>query len=474
MHTPIIAAFGLYFAVLLVIGLLSHRKQHTAQDFIVGNRSLNFWLTALSAHASDMSAWLFFAFPSALYLGGLPQIWTAFGLVLGMFLNWQIVAYRLRTDTEARNSYTMASFFERRFSDTSGVLSLLTAFITLLFLTSYLSAGLIAMGLLLETIFQIDYYFGLSVAVCVVVAYTYLGGFLTVAWTDLFQGLFLLVAIVAVPFIAFQTLPGGWQSIESAAADRGLMLWKLVDHEETIFSGLFLMAGWGLGYFGQPHIITKFMGIRSAKDMYKAKYLGISWQVIVLSAAACIGIIGIPFFQQGLADPQLVFVSMVQQLFSPFWSGLVLCAVLAATISTMDSQLLVCASVLSEDVYKRCFFPKASSKAVLQCSRLSVIAVAAVALVLAFDRNATILNVVFYAWSGLGCAFGPLVLAALYARRVNRYGAIAGMLVGSGIATFWPALDMQFFDTGIPAMIPGFLLSLGAIFAVSRLTKTEE
>lgn len=471
MSIQTISAFFLYFSILLGIGIASHRKQNSAADFLVANRSLNFWLTALSAHASDMSSWLFMAFPAAVYLSGLDQLWTAFGLILGMLMNWQLVAKRLRVETEKRQAYTLSMFFERRFQDTSGIISLITASMILIFLTSYLSSGLIAMGLLFESLFGMNYYLGLSIAMCVVVSYTVLGGFLTVACTDLFQGIFLFFVIMIVPVVAFYTIEGGWQQIVATLNEKEVTLSLLPDSSWAgVMSSVFLMFGWGLGYFGQPHIITKFMGIRNPADLRKAKYLGISWQICVLTAAAFVGIIGVKFFSDGLADPQLVFVEMVKQLFSPFFVSLILCGILAATISTMDSQILVCSSVISEDFWKRLIRRNASSREVVIVSRLAVVFVALIALALAFNRNTTILAVVLYAWSGLGSAFGPLVLMSLYSTVSNRYGAITGIFIGGTTVIVWPYVNPLLFAYEIPPMIAAFPLSLFSIYFVSRLT----
>lgn len=472
MNVQTFSAFFVYFCILLVIGLVAYRKQTSDVDFILGNRSLNFWLTALSAHASDMSAWLFMAFPAAIFIGGFNQMWLAFGLVAGMFFNWHCVAERLRRATEKYESYTLSTYFERRFGDKSGVIRILTALMAIVFLTTYLSAGLIAMGLLFESIFGVDYYVGITIATLVGVIYTFSGGFVTVAWTDLFQAIFLLAVIILVPIVAFFHIPGGFSSIEAMAHSKQIVLSILPDASVTsILSVIFLAFGWGLGYFGQPHIVTKFMGIKRPEEMYKSKYLGITWQVMALIAAAAVGFIGIGFFPQGLENSELVFVNMVQTLFNPFFAGIILCGLIAANMSTMDSQILVCASVLSEDFYKHMVRKKASPMELLMASRISVVIVSVVALLLAFDKNTTVLAVVSYAWSGLGCAFGPLVLSSLYSKSTNKYGAIAGILTGGVLAGLWPVLNPHITTMAIPSMIPGFFGGLLSIYAVSYLTR---
>lgn len=440
----------------------------------MGNRSLNFWLTALSAHASDMSAWLFMGFPAAIFIGGLSKAWIAVGLIGGMLFNWQFVAKKLRTMTEKYDSYTLSTFFEKRFNDKSGILRILTATISVFFLTCYLAAGLIAMGLLFESIFKIDYYVGLSLATFVVVSYTFFGGFVTVAWTDLFQALFLLLVIVIVPIIAFSGLPIGVEGIQAIAESKNISLKLLQDtSKESLLTIFFLVFGWGLGYFGQPHIVTKFMGINSADDTYKAKYVGMAWQITTLTAACAVGLVGIGFFEAGLANPQLVFVEMVKVLFNPLLAGFILCAVIAANMSTMDSQILVCASILSEDFYKRILGQDASQKKLLRVSRFSVVIVSLLSLGLAFNKNSTVLEAVEYAWSGLGASFGPLVLMSLYSKKTTRFGAIAGILVGSIVAACWHLVNDSVTEYTVPAMIPAFFLSLTSIYAVSSMTQNE-
>jgi len=465
--------FIAYFFILLAIGLISHHKQTSSADFIVGGRSLNFWVTALSAHASDMSSWLFMAFPAAIYLGGLSQGWIAVGLLIGMFLNWQLVAKRLRVQTEQYNSYTLSTFFERRFNDTTGLLRVVTALMAIFFLTCYVAAGLIAMGGIFEAVFGIDFYIGLTIATLVILIYTFVGGFITVAWTDLFQALFLICMIILVPWIAYTHLENGIDTIFEAYQAKGISLSFLPYFSvDSILTIVFLVLSWGLGYFGQPHIVTKFMGINNPQNMNKSKYIGMSWQFIALSAAAAIGLIGLPYFSQGLSNPEYVFVEMVKSLFHPAIAGFILCGVLAASLSTMDSQILVSASVLSEDLYKHLVNREASPKELLTVTRIGVLLVSAFSLYLAFNRNTTILEAVLYAWSGLGCAFGPLMLSALYSKHANKYGAIAGVLVGGAIAGTWDRLNGYLTDLVIPAMIPGFFISLLSIYLVSKLSST--
>jgi len=457
-----ILSISFYCAILFGIGFISLKKEMSSNDYLIGGRSMNYWLTALAAHASDMSSWLFMAFPMQIYLYGMFDAWSAIGLTVFMYLNWQFVAPKVRTLTEKYNSLTFSSFFESRFNDKSGVIRIFTAIMSLCFFTVYISAGLVGLGLVVNSLFNVDYYIAITVGVFVVIPYLFIGGYRTLAYIDLFQGMFLLVVIVGVPLYALHEIGGFNVMIEGIKQkDLSLSLFPAFDGK-TFLGILNLFAGWGIGYFGQPHIVTKFMGISDVKNIPKAKYVGITWQIIALTAATLVGLVGIAFFPKGLADPQLIFVRMVRELFNPMLSAFVLCAGLAATISTMDSQILVLASSLTEDFYKRVFRKGASSKELLWTSRTFVMIVSAIAYVIAFLNQSTIYDLVLYAWSGLGASFGPLLLFSLYSKRVNKFGAWAGILVGGTTAATW-----NFLSTPFDPLLPGFVFSCIAIWLFS-------
>lgn len=463
-----LSAIAIYVAILFTIGFWSYRGHKTATDFIIGARSLNFWLTALAAHASDMSSWLFMGFPAIIYTGGVFNAWFAVGLTFFMFLNWLIVAPRVRIQTEEYNSLTFSSFFESHFHDTSGLIRIFTAVMSFVFYTIYISAGIVGLGLLIETLFTIPYVIGISVGIFIIIPYLFIGGYTTLAWLDLFQGLFLMVVIVVVPIIVLPKV-GGFQGVSQALDTYHLSKSLLPNLKlETLWQVFIGVCGWGIGYFGQPHIITKFMGIRKVKDMKKSMAVGVSWQIITMTFATLIGLVAVPYFHGGLHNPELAFVSMVKQTFPPMIMAFILCAVLAATISTMDSQILVLASSLTEDFYKRIFRKMASAKELLWISRLFVLIVAAISFVIAFFKVSTIYSLVFYAWSGLGSSFGPLLLFSLYSKKANRYGAWAGILVGGCIALVWPI-----FNHTVSPLIPGFLFSSLAIWLVSYFTRNK-
>jgi SSS family solute:Na+ symporter len=468
-----IATFIGYFVVLMGIAFFSYQRQKSNTDFIIGNRSLNFWLTALSAHASDMSSWLFLAYPAMVFSEGVFAAWAAVGLTGFMFLNWHFIAPRLRTITEQSNSLTLSSFFEARFGDVSGKIRLVSALMSVVFFTFYISSGLVAMGLLVESLFGLSYNLGISIGLAIVVLYVFMGGYRTVAWIDLFQGFFLLGVIVFIPTVLIWRA-GGMGPVMDEVRLQHLSTSFFPDFKMlTLFKILMGIAAWGLGYFGQPHIITKFMGIRQVSDMSKAKCLGISWQVIALTAATLVGLVGIYFFPHGINDPQQLILEIVKSTFPAFVAGLVLCAILAATTNVMAAQILVVASNLAEDFYKRIIRKGASANELLWASRASVVLVGLVGFVIAFFKVATIYTLVLYSWSGLGAAFGPLVLLSLYSKRINRHGAFAGILVGGVVAAIWPYLAHYPELSLVPAVLAGFICSLIAMFAVSLIFRVK-
>ena len=379
-------------------------------------------------------------------------------------------APRIRTVTEQLGSLTLSSYFEARFGDTSGSIRLVSAFMSVLFFLFYISSGLLGLGILVESLFGLSYYVGISIGLLIVVIYVFMGGYRTVAWIDLFQGFFLLGVIVFVPVYLIATI-GGIGPIMDAVAAKNLSTSLFPDFSPKTFLQIILAAvGWGLGYFGQPHIITKFMGIRRVSDMAKAKYLGISWQGTALAAATLVGLIGIYLFPLGLSDPEYAILDIVKMTLDPFFAGLVLCAILAATTNVMAAQILVVASNFSEDFYKRLFRKHASAQEMLWVSRASVILIAFIGFAIAFFKISSIYKLVLYSWSGLGASFGPLLLLSLYCKSLNKYGAFAGILVGGVAAAVWPYFDTHY-QLGIPSVIVGFLLGSLTILGVSSAAR---
>ncbi len=473
MHFLEISTFFVYFLVLCIVVTISYHKQKSDKDFVIGNRSLNFWLTALSAHGSDMSQWLFMAYPALIFTTGIFNIWLAIGLTFFMFLNWQFVAPKLRMGTEKTESITLNTFFEKRFEDQTGTLRLLSTLLTVLFYAFYISAGLVAFGYLVHSIFGLNYFIGIFFGLLVVVAYVFLGGYVTVAWIDLFQGLFLLVVILAIPIYLLWQL-GGFAPIFSLLKQNGLSTTLVPDLSlQTLFDILMISCGWGLGYFGQPHIVTRFMGIKNVQEIYKAKYLGVTWQALALGGATLFGLIGILIFPRGLYNAELVSLEVVKATLSPFFSGLILCAIIAAATNVMAAQILVSASSIAEDLYKRLSHKTYSKKELLWASRLSVLFMALIAFVVAFFQNSSIYSLVLYAWSGLGSSFGPLLLFSLYWKKTTKQAAFAGILTGGTTAALWP-LASQFLEIQIPTMVVSFILSSAAIYLISCGTYKKE
>lgn len=465
-------SFIIYASVLLLIVFLTYKKKTNEADFVVGGRSLNFWVTAISAHASDMSSWLFLAYPAVIFSQGVQNVWIALGLLIGMFLNWHFIAPKLRVQTERYNALTLSSFLEARYRDKTGFIRIITALICLMFFTFYISSGLQGIGYVFEVAFGLPYHWGVFFGVLIAFLYTIYGGFITVAWTDFFQGIFLVIMVLLVPFVAFRSLDGIETIRQGAISNQvSLNLFPEGGIKGWISILIFILA-MGPGYFGQPHILTKFMGIKKPSEIYKSKYFGITWQFIALAGAALTAIVAIGFFPNGVSDPELIFASMTKALFNPFVGGFVLCGILAATVSTIESQILVQASLLSEDFYKPIFRPKASSKELLWVTRAGVAFVAAISFLVAFFKMSSIYNLVMYSWAGLGAAFGPIMILSLYSKKITKEGAIVAILVGGITSAMWKDVN-KIFDYPIPELIPAFILSLISAYLISYLSKSE-
>lgn len=470
MSTYSILAIVCYFSLLLVVAIFSYRRNQTATDYILGGRSMNYMLTALAAHASDMSSWIFMGYPAFILTGGLFHVWTAIGLLVFMFLNWQLIAPKVRIATETFNSLTFSSFFEHRFADMSGTIRVFTAIMSLFFYTVYISAGLVGLGLLLENLFGLDYTIGIIIGCLIVIPYVFSGGYVTLAWIDLYQGIFLLGVILFVPLYVLPHV-GGWSSMTQAARMQHLPLTLFPDFQPQTWVNILEMAlGWGLGYFGQPHIITKFMGIKNVGEINKAKWVGMTWMFLAITGATLVGLVGIVFFSGGIDQDQKVFINMVQDSFPPFVVGFLLCSILAATINAMGSQILVLTSNLTEDIYKKLVRKKASSRELLIVARVGVVVIALVSFFIAFAKLRSIYALVLYSWSGLGASFGPLLLLSLYSKKINKYGAWCGILSGGIVAAVWPYIN-DFMRYPIPSLLPAFSISFILILLASRFSR---
>jgi len=463
MNIKIVSAFIIYFATLFTLALTFYRKSRGERSFVLGNRSLNYWVTAISTQASDMGAWLFIAYPATIYLYGLSQIWVGVGLVFFMWLNWQFIAPRLRKLTAQYKSLTLWTFFEHRFQDPTSRMRIVSASMALFYFIVYIATGFMGIGRLLEAYFSIPYTTGIALAALFTGSYILIGGFLAVAWCNLFQGLFLLAMIIIVPLSAYAHI-GGFTVIIQAAHTQGISL-QLFRSWHDIIAIFFATVGWGLGYFGQPHVLINFMGIDKESNIKKAKIVGLIWQLLALSASIAIGLTGIALFNQ-LPEAEHLFPLMIKVLFGPFMIGLILCGVLAAILSTITIQILVAASSCTEDLYKTLIKPTASSIHLTFITRISIILIACLSIVTAYLAHTTIYRLVWFAWSGLGAAFGPLVLMSLYSKRINRYGAFAAIISG-GLTTFIVFL----LKINIPALIVGFTVSLMCGYIISYLTQ---
>ncbi len=466
MNISIMIAFFCYILILIFISLFFSKKNKTSSDFMLGSRSINYWVTAIALQSSDMSHWLFLSLPGAIYTQGITQAWIAIGLIGGVFLNWHFIAPKIRTETEKYNCITLFSYFQKKFNDNSGIIKITSACITLIFFAFYISSGLVALGRLFTIIFNMNYHTGVLIGLGTTVAYTLIGGFVAVAWCDFFQGLFLLVMIILVPLFAYFSTEG-WSEIAFVASEKNISL-SLFPKFSEITTILVPSLGWGLGYFGQPHILSFFMGIKDPKNISSAKKIGISWQIISLIASISVGVIGISYFSQGINDPEMIFVQMTQQLFAPLIAGFVLCSILAATLTTVDSQILTSGSIIAEDISSKLFKNKLSSKTTMLLSRVGSLLISIIALCIAWNDSKTIYDLVNYAWSGMGSAFGPLVIMSLYVKDINKYGAFTGIITGATVSAVWP-----YFNTDILPLIPGFLLSGISIYTVSYITKEK-
>jgi sodium/proline symporter len=458
-----LATFILYFILLLGMGLYFYRRTANLEDYLLGGRSLGVWVTAFSAQASDMSGWLLMGLPGAVYLGGVTALWIALGLFIGTVFNWQFVARRLRIYTQLYNSLTLPSFFESRFGDPTGLLRILSAVITLIFFTIYTSSGLVASGKLFESIFNMNYRLAVLIGGIVIIAYTFLGGFLAVSWTDLVQGALMVMAIVVVPLAAINSL-GGTDAVIGAMTVKNIPL-ELFGTGFSLLT-MFSAAAWGLGYFGQPHILARFMGIRSARDLPRSTFIAVTWVILSLSGAVAVGFTAIAMFPDlHGGDEEKVFIYMVAKIFNPWTGGIMLAAILSAIMSTIDSQLLVSSSALTEDFYDKVIRNNASQRELVFMGRICVIIISVIALLLAMNPDNTVLGLVAYAWGGFGAAFGPLVLFALFSRKTSWQAALAGMITGTVTLVLWKSMGLGGFMYEI---VPGFASNIIVMTAVSR------
>ncbi len=471
MTNPTLITFVIYIAAMVLIGFIAYRSTNNLSDYILGGRSLGSFVTALSAGASDMSGWLLMGLPGAVYLSGLSEGWIAIGLIVGAYLNWLFVAGRLRVQTEHNgNALTLPDYFTNRFEDSSRVLRIFSAVVILVFFTIYCASGVVAGARLFESTFGISYETALWAGAAATIAYTFVGGFLAVSWTDTVQASLMIFALILTPIIVMVATGGidpTFAAIELKDASNFDML------KGASFVGVISLMAWGLGYFGQPHILARFMAADSVKSIPNARRISMAWMIFCLAGAVAVGFFGIAYFaahpELGVAveaNPERVFIELAKILFNPWVAGVLLSAILAAVMSTLSCQLLVCSSALTEDFYKAFFRKGASQTELVWVGRAMVLLVAVIAIAIASNPESKVLGLVSYAWAGFGAAFGPVVIFSLLWKGMTRNGALAGMLLGAVTVVLWK----NFFGwTGLYEIIPGFILCTLGILIFSRV-----
>lgn len=469
---PIALAFILYLVLMMSIGLYYSRRQKNLSSYILGDRQLGPWLTSMSAEASDMSGWMLMGLPGYAYLHGLSAFWTGIGLIVGTWANWVLVSQRLRNYTEvADNSLTIPDYLSNRFEDRKNGLRLICALFIILFFIIYTSSGFVAAGKLFNTIFGIPYLHALLLGAFVVVFYTFLGGFSAVALTDFIQGTMMFFTVLYVPVAATIALGGPMPTLDILSREGSDFFSFFPD--STGISALLVMIvsslGWGLGYFGQPHILVKFMAIGDPKELKKSTRIAMTWVLLSLSFAIAIGVVGKAYLSTPLenANAERVFILMAESLSVPFITGIIWSAILAAIMSTSSSQLLVTSSAVSRDLFQAFLKKDASEKTLIRVSRLSVLLVSAIAVYLGSDPNSYIFSIVSYAWAGFGACFGATVLLSLYWKRMTLKGAYAGVIVGGLTVLIWKHFEWF----GLYELVPGFFFSVAAIVIVSLMDK---
>lgn len=495
----IVIAFAVYLCFMIYIGVWSMRKTNNTEDFFLGGRGLNSWVAALSAQASDMSGWLLMGLPGSVYALGTGQAWIAIGLFIGTVANWLLISKRLRRYTiVANNAMTLPEFFENRYHDGKKILLTLSSVVIVVFFLVYTASALASGGKLFHTVFGIEYHVALVIGVVVILAYTFLGGFLAVCTTDFVQGTLMLVGLLAVPIVAYAFVGGDFDALIDQANQAAGYTGSSSDYMSLMSNGgqpyrfidILSQLAWGLGYCGMPHILVRFMAVRSEKDLKKSSVIAIIWCFISLTAACIIGVLGRAYLfpevlgTDGAASAESVFIEMIDKVFTqdlalPFVGGIFLCGILAAIMSTADSQLLVCSSAVSQDIYRDILKPDASDKKVLRVSRVTVILVAALAFLIAWNPGSSVMELVSDAWAGLGAAFGPAVVCSLFWKRTNLPGVVTGIVSGGIFVLVWDYVPLAGGQTlgnatGIYSLLLGFIVSLVLIVIVSLCTKAPD
>ena len=469
--TPVIVMFVIYIAAMLLIGWLGYRSTENLSDYILGGRKLGPFVVALAAGASDMSGWLLMGLPGEVYSTGISASWIAIGLIIGAYFNWLFVAARLRVYTErSGNALTLPDFFSNRFEDNKNVLRIVSAIVILVFFTLYCASGVVAGARLFESMFGMSYGTAIWLGAFCTIAYVFIGGFLAVSWTDTIQASLMFTALIMTPLIVLHHAGGFGEAVQAAQMLNASSTDLLADVSKV---GIISALAWGLGYFGQPHILVRFMAADSVQSIPRARRIGMTWMILCLAGAVAVGFFGIAYFEAHpehaagvTANAERVFIELSILLFNPWIAGILLAAILAAVMSTLSAQLLVCSSSLTQDIYKTFLRRDAGDKELVWFGRLMVLTVALIAIALAWNPESRVLSMVSYAWAGFGAAFGPVVILSLVWRRMTLSGALAGMVVGAGVVLLWN----QYGWVGLYEIIPGFILGALAIYVVSLLS----
>jgi sodium/proline symporter len=456
----IVLLFSVYIVGMIGIGLVGYLRTATLGDYLLGGRKMGAFVTALSAGASDMSGWLLMGLPGAIFAAGLSELWLGIGLLCGSWLCWMVVASPLRRASEELGALTISDYFEFRFNDKSRILRLLTAAFILFFFMIYTTAGLVAGGKLFNSIFSISYPVAVCIGTATIIIYTMIGGFIAVCWTDAVQGVLMVGALLAVPILVVWN-GGGLESTWTDVIENSpsaFALFTNVDGGKLSTISLISSVGWGLGYFGMPHILTRFMAISSVDKVPLARRIAIGWTTLSLIGSICVGLVGIAVFGHGgLADGETVFIALIQKAFHPVFAGICLAAILAAIMSTADSQLLVCTSVITEDIYRTFFKRDASESELVMVGRASVLVISMIAAGMALSGARGVMDLVSYAWAGFGAAFGPVLILSLYWKRMSSISAISGMIAGGATVIIWKQLHGGIFE--LYELIPGFIIA---------------
>ncbi|WP_300359327.1 sodium/proline symporter PutP [Fusobacterium sp.] len=461
-----LVTFGIYLIFLMGVGVYFYKKTTSSEDYIIGGRGLGSWVTALSAQASDMSGWLLMGLPGAVYLSGMSQIWVIVGLALGTYLNWRFVATKLRVQTEETDTMTIPNFLSKKLGDEKGYIRIFSAMVILFFFTIYSASGLVAAGKLFESILGIDYKVAVLIGGFTIIFYTFMGGYLACCWTDFFQGGIMFFAIIVVPAVAYFH-GGGIDGIEMAMQTRNISLRIFNGGGTAEILAMISSIAWGLGYFGQPHILVRFMSVKSIKELVKARRIAMIWVVISLIGAIAVGITGIAVFtsvSELNGDSEKIFIYLIAKLFNPWVGGVLLAAILSAIMSTIDSQLLVSSSTLTEDFY-RYIKKDASEKEKIWTGRIGIIVISVVAYALALNPSAKVLSMVAYAWAGFGGVFGPAVLMTLYSKKLHWKSVFTGMIAGTITIILWKHLG---YGEYLYEIIPAFIFNGAVIYIAEK------